>query len=439
MTEVKSFKSQISNTLQSSFFVSIIGFLTTILISRVLGAELRGVFTFLTTLPSIIVTLGRFGFAHSIVYNINVSDKNKVIYTSFFISIISGLLLMLLTLIGIKLFTFQTLENIKFEYLIISSTLIPLFFISDVLFGSLQGLKKIHTRNSIYTLQAFFTLILSLVVTYFWGDNGLPYFLLASVLSYLLVILLSIRNIGVDYFLSHSFFCIKTLKDLFNYGIKSHFGNIFKQLSYRIDVLIIAYFLPIKELGLYAVAVTFSELVWKIPDAIGFVLLPTISEKNMKKSYEITAKVSRMILLPMLFVCLFVFVFNEFFLGLLFGNDFIDANICVRFLLPGTFCFSLWKIFVNDLIARGKAVIYSYSAVLSAIVIVGLDLVLVPKIGIIGASIASSLGYIVATLYVVYKFMKYSDLPAYQLFIIRKSEFSLFLTSLKSSLQKFRK
>lgn len=439
MTEVKSFKSQISNTLQSSFLVSIIGFLTTILISRVLGVELRGEFTFLTTLPSIIVTLGRFGFAHSIVYNINISDKNKVIYTSFFVSIIAGLLLMLLTLIGIKFFSFQTLESIKFEYLIISSALIPLFFISDVLFGSLQGLKKIHFRNSIYTLQAFFTLVLSLVVAFFWGINGLPYFLLASALSYVLVIVLSINNIGVNYFLSHSFFCIKTLKDLFNYGIKSHFGNIFKQLSYRIDVLIIAYFLPVKELGLYAVAVTFSELVWKIPDAIGFVLLPTISAKNKEKTYDITAKVSRVILLPMLFVCLFVFAFNEFFLGLLFGNDFIDANSCVKFLLPGTFCFSLWKIFVNDLIARGKAVIYSYSAAISAIVIVGLDLVLVPKIGIIGASIASSAGYIVATFYVVYKFMKYSDLPATQLFIIRKAELSLILASVKLSLQKFRK
>lgn len=139
MAEVKSFKSQISNTLQSSFLVSIIGFLTTILISRVLGVELRGEFTFLTTLPSIIVTLGRFGFAHSIVYNINVSDKNKVIYTSFFISIIAGLLLMLLTLVGVKLFSFQTLESIKFEYLIISSALIPLFFISDVLLGHCKG------------------------------------------------------------------------------------------------------------------------------------------------------------------------------------------------------------------------------------------------------------------------------------------------------------
>lgn len=439
MAEIKSFKSQISNTLQSSFLVSIIGLLTTILISRVLGVELRGEFTFLTTLSSIIVTLGRFGFAHSIVYNINVSDKNKVIYTSFLISIIGGFLLMLLTLVGVKLFSFQTLENIKFEHLIISSALIPLFFISDVLFGSLQGLKKIHIRNSIYTLQAFFTLVLSLVVAFFWGNNGLPYFLFASALSYVLVIILSIHNIGVDYFLSHSFFCIKTLKDLFNYGIKSHFGNIFKQLSYRIDVLIIAYFLPIKELGLYVVAVTFSELVWKIPDAIGFVLLPTISAKNIDKSYEITAKVSRVILLPMLFLCLFIFVFNEFFLGLLFGNDFIDANSCVRFLLPGTFCFSLWKIYVNDLIARGKAIIYSYSAAISAIVIVGLDLLLVPKIGIVGASIASSVGYIVATFYVVYKFMMYSDLPANQIFIIKKDDFSLILTSVKLSLQKFRK
>jgi len=169
------------------------------------------------------------------------------------------------------------------------------------------------------------------------------------------------------------------------------------------------------------------------------VLLPTISATNIEKSYKITAKVSRVILLPMIFVCLFIFAFNEFFLELLFGSDFIDANICVRFLLPGTFCFSMWKIFVNDLIARGKAVIYSYSALISAIVIVGLDLVLVPETGIIGASIASSVGYIVATLYVVYKFMKYSDLPASQLFIIKKSEISLIFTSLKSSLQRFRK
>jgi O-antigen/teichoic acid export membrane protein len=439
MTEIKSFKSQISSTLQSTLLVSIIGFLTTILISRVLGVELRGEFTFLTTLPSIIVTLGRFGFAHSIVYNINVSDKNKVIYTSFFISIIAGLILMLLTLLGIKLFSFQTLENIKFEHLIISSALIPLFFISDVLFGSLQGLQKIHFRNKIYTLQAFLTLILSLIVAYFFGNNGLPFFLLASAFSYLVVIFLGIYNIGVDYFFSHSFFCVKTLKELFNYGIKAHFGNIFKQLSYRVDVLIIAYFLPIKELGLYAVAVTFSELVWKIPDAIGFVLLPTVSAMKKENSYEITAKASRVILFPMLLVCLFVFAFNEYFIELLFGNDFIDAKSCVRFLLPGTFCFSIWKIFVNDLIARGKAVIYSYSSAISAIVIVVLDLALVPKFGIIGASMASSFGYVVATLYVVYKFMKYSDLPASQCFIIRKSELSFILTSVKLSLQKLYK
>lgn len=439
MAEIKSFRSQIYNTLQSSIFVSIISFLTTILISRVLGVELRGEFTFLTTLPSIIVTLGRFGFAHSIVYNINVSDKYKVIYTSFVISIIAGFLLMLLTLAGVKLFSFQTLESIKFEYLIISSALIPLFFISDVLYGSLQGLKKFHFRNSIYLLQAVSTLILSLGVVFFWGNSGLPYFLIAIALSYVLVIFLSINSIGVNYFLSHRFFCIKTLKNLFNYGIKSHFGNIFKQLTYRIDVMIIAVFLPTKELGLYAVAVTFSELVWKIPDAIGYVLLPTISAKNTEKSYDITAKVSRVILLPMLFVCMFVFAFNEVLLGLLFGDEFIDANSCIMLLLPGTFCFSLWKIFANDLIARGKAVIYSYSAVISAILIVGLDLVLVPEYGIIGASIASSVGYIIATIYVVYKFIMYSDLPVSQLFVIRKTELLLILTSVKSSLHKFRK
>jgi O-antigen/teichoic acid export membrane protein len=439
MTDVKSFRSQITNTLQSSFFVSILGFLTTILISRVLGVDLRGQFTLLMTIPSIIVTLGRFGFAHSIVYNINVSDKNKVIYTSFIVSIIAGIILMILTLIGLKLYSFNFAEKVRFEYLFISCLLIPLFFISDVLFGTLQGLKEIHFRNTIYTLQALFTLIAALIVAFIYGNQGLPYLLMVNVLSYFIVIFLSIKKIGIDYYISHKLFSVTTLKELFNYGIKSHFGNIFKQLSYRIDVLIIAYFLPIKELGLYAVAVTFSELVWKIPDAIGFVLLPTISAKNGKNSYEITAKVSRVILLPMLFVCVFIFLFNEYFLNLLFGKEFLEANSCVRFLLPGTFCFSLWKIYVNDLIARGKALVYSYSAAISALVIIVLDFLLVPKLGIIGASIASSVGYILATCYVIYKFNRYSKIHINELIFIRASEISLILATAKSTLKKLAK
>lgn len=439
MTEVKSFRSQISNTLQSSFLVSIFGFLTTILISRVLGVDQRGQFTLLMTLPSIIVTLGRFGFAHSIVYNINISDKSKVIYTSFIVSIFAGLLLMILTLIGLRLFSFQFAEKVEFEFLLISCSLIPLFFISDVLFGTLQGLKEIHYRNRIYALQSLFTLIASVVVALIYGKRGLPYLLSVSVLSYILIIILSIKKIGIDYYTSHKLFSATTLKELFNYGIKSHFGNIFKQLSYRIDVLIIAYFLPIKELGLYAVAVTFSELVWKIPDAIGFVLLPTISSKNGKNSYEITAKVSRVILLPMLFVCVFVFLFNEFFLNLLFGKEFLEANSAVRFLLPGTFCFSLWKIYVNDLIARGKAIIYSYSAAISAFLIIALDVLLVPKLGIIGASIASSVGYISATCYVIYKFKLYSNIHLSELIFIKRSEASLLVATAKSSFKKFAK
>jgi O-antigen/teichoic acid export membrane protein len=303
----------------------------------------------------------------------------------------------------------------------------------------LQGLKEIHFRNTIYTLQALFTLIAALIVAFIYGNQGLPYLLMVNVLSYFIVIFLSIKKIGIDYYISHKLFSVTTLKELFNYGIKSHFGNIFKQLSYRIDVLIIAYFLPIKELGLYAVAVTFSELVWKIPDAIGFVLLPTISAKNGKNSYEITAKVSRVILLPMLFVCVFIFLFNEYFLNLLFGKEFLEANSCVRFLLPGTFCFSLWKIYVNDLIARGKALVYSYSAAISALVIIVLDFLLVPKLGIIGASIASSVGYILATCYVIYKFNRYSKIHINELIFIRMSEISLILATAKSTLKKLAK
>jgi O-antigen/teichoic acid export membrane protein len=263
------------------------------------------------------------------------------------------------------------------------------------------------------------------MVSFFWGSSGLAYFLIINLLSYIVVTVLCMRRIGLDKFNTSAFFSFDILKQLFNYGIKSHFGNIFKQLSYRIDVVIIAYFLPLKELGLYAVAVTFSEVIWKVPEAIGIVLLPTISADKNISSFQITARVSRMILFPMLLVCGCIFFFSGIILKLLFGEEFVAAQQCVKYLLPGTLFFSLWKIYVNDLIARGEAIIYSYSSFISATIIIGLNFILLPRIGIIGASISSSAGYIFATAFVMWKFKSYSSISLSNMIVIKKSELQM--------------
>ena len=427
VAKIKSFESQLRNTLQSTFLVFVFGFLTTILITRVLGVEQRGVYTLLMTMPSIIVTIGRFGFAHSIVYNINRSDKNEVIYSSFVVALVAGILLFLGTIVSLGIFRFSFAENINFDYLLISGLLIPMFFITDVLYSTLQGLQDMHYRNFVYTIQSAFILLTALMVSFFWGSSGLAYFLIINLLSYVVVIILCMRRIGLDKFNTPAFFSYDTLKQLLNYGIKSHFGNIFKQLAYRIDVVIIACFLPLKELGLYAVAVTFSELIWKVPDAIGIVLLPTISADKNISSFQITARVSRMILLPMLLVCVCIFFASGIFLKLFYGEEFLEAQQCVQYLLPGTLFFSLWKIYVNDLIARGEAIIYSYSSFISAAIIIVLNIILLPRIGITGASISSSVGYIFATVFVMWKFKSYSSISLSNMIVIKKSELQMLL------------
>jgi O-antigen/teichoic acid export membrane protein len=55
----------------------------------------------------------------------------------------------------------------------------------------------------------------------------------------------------------------------------------------------------------------------------------------------------------------------------------------------------------------GQVNINRQGSVVCFVVILILDLVLIPKWGITGAAIASSVGYIVSTCYVVYKYVKF--------------------------------
>ena len=422
MMDLDYFKKRVLGTLQSSFIVAVTGFLTTILIARALGPEKRGEFVLLTTIPSLIVTFGRFGISHSIVYNINKLDRQKVVSTSFMFALFFGITLLIFGAAISYFNTFEYVPHIDFIFLILSLSLIPLFFVTDVLYSSLQGINKLKERNRIYAFQAFVVLVFTALVALKYQEAGLIYFLLVQVIALTIIILILCREIGTRELLHYSSFSWITLKKLIKYGLKSHLGNLFKQLSYRVDVLVVAYFLSAKEVGLYTIAVAISELLWKFADAIGFVLLPTISSNNNHDSFGLTSKVSRFTVIPLLIISIIVIVFGDYLVLVLFGREYLAAVVCLKYLVPGTFFYSFWKIIVNDLIGRGKATIYSYSAVISAFVLICLDLLLIPSVGIIGASIATSIAYVIATLFVVVKFTNYSKMSWTDLVLLKRSE-----------------
>jgi Na+-driven multidrug efflux pump len=77
------------------------------------------------------------------------------------------------------------------------------------------------------------------------------------------------------------------------------------------------------------------------------------------------------------------------------------------------------RVIGNDLMGRGKPQYLSYAAAIAAVVTVGLDIALIPQWRIVGAAIASTIGYGVAAAALLWWFVRLTGAGAAEVIIPR--------------------
>jgi O-antigen/teichoic acid export membrane protein len=90
---------------------------------------------------------------------------------------------------------------------------------------------------------------------------------------------------------------------------------------------------------------------------------------------------------------------------LLYGNAYLPSYKPLFYLLPGVFLFLVYKFLTVDLAARGHPGYGTIVSLVALIVNVTLNIVLIPMFGTVGAVIATSVSYIVMSLFSVYFFV----------------------------------
>ena len=107
---------------------------------------------------------------------------------------------------------------------------------------------------------------------------------------------------------------------------------------------------------------------------------------------------------------------------LLYGKRFIPAIGPLLALLPGIVILSVGKVLASDLSGRGKPQYGAVGAVASLVVTVILDFLLIPRMGITGAGVASSLSYAVNTLVLLFYYVRLSGNSASSVLLIRQQD-----------------
>ena len=187
----------------------------------------------------------------------------------------------------------------------------------------------------------------------------------------------------------------KLAAPMLRYGLPLAGAAIPQTLNLRLDQILIGAFLPPYQLGLYVAAVAWSTAVFLMPNAIGNVLFPKIasSAASQAQRAEFLAQGVRIGILTSGTVGIFLLALTPYAIPLLFGGAFAAAVPVAYVLIFAAMICALNIIFEESLRGLGdtRAVFWGENVGVGMTVL-ALALLL-PRFGIIGAGVASILGY----------------------------------------------
>ena len=292
---------------------------------------------------------------------------------------------------------------------------------SSIVGGILVGEQR-FLKVSVSGLTQAGTYLLLLLIFLLVLDMGLGGVLLAWLLGWL--VSLALNWLFVRQALGRQLLRVSTpvLGASVRYGLKGQVGDIMQWGNYRLDVFIVGYLLGASDLGWYAVAFTVAELIWFVPSAVATVLFPVTAKGDEDGATRFTGVVFRQTMIVILLSCLAAAASGWFIIPLIFGHEFSPSVYPFYLLLPGVAMLGLWKVLNGDLCGRGYPQYGTLSTALALVVTIVLDLTLIPRMGIAGAAIASSLSYAVATLTLLIVFLRVGKTSVSTLFLVRMED-----------------
>jgi O-antigen/teichoic acid export membrane protein len=183
-------------------------------------------------------------------------------------------------------------------------------------------------------------------------------------------------------------------------------------LNYRADIMLLHRFLASSEVGLYSVAVALAEMVWQVPTILGFVIFAhSATADDAAEFTRRNIKLLRRVMPLMIVVGGLVAAVSPFLVPAFYGSAFRPSVSVVWILLPGIVAAVPARLAHGDLAGRGDPIsglkVFSLSLIINLI----LNLFLIPRYGIHGAAVATTVSYTLATLLLYPGYLRIGNEP----------------------------
>lgn len=373
-----------------------INFFITIYIIRFLGPGDFGLLSYAISFAALFAAISTLGMDNIIVRElVKEPEKRDTYLGSVFLMKIAGAVISFIMILFAVLLTGDNLPTIILILLVASSTLFQSFNVIDFYFQS-------RVLSKYPVIVQFVTAILVASIKFLLIKLNADLWLFAAAVT-VESLFWAIGFIWVYKFKGFKISDWKFSKDISLQLIRDSWPLILSGLTVavyaKIDQVMIKNMLNNEQLGYYAAAVRLSEAWYFIPMALTASLFPaiinakkaseTLYNNRMQKLYDILAWMAIGIAVP-------VTVFSEDLVRILLGQEYIaSASILTIHIWAGIAVF-LGVASSQFLVAENLTKLSFYRTLIGMIMNVILNIILIPKYGIIGAAVATLISYTVA-------------------------------------------
>jgi O-antigen/teichoic acid export membrane protein len=372
-----------------------LAFSTSILISWLLDPKLYGPLVAITTLPGMLSAIGMFGLPSATNYFAGKGNSLASLMRAAFVFTA----LLSIVLIGIVWFALPWLESSFLgaakghdDMLRVIIFTLPLGMLAAFGGTILYGRQSVRSYNLIQLAQASMSFALTILLVGvlglgIWG--GVWSSVIISALLAAAVLFAVWRLAQRDRSGSPA-----SIRSLLSYGARVYPASLTSFFNYRADSYLIQALIigSAGPYGLYARAVTMAEIVFYVPDSIGTIFLPRVAGSTAEDANQMVRRVSRLSVLLTVLVALALI--PTAFVGIhVVLTKYVDCLPAFFVLLPGVVSLSVAKVMSSFVSGRGRPGLISVVTSVALVLNVGLNLIFIPRFGIVGASLASLISY----------------------------------------------
>lgn len=398
----------------------IITALTAIVLARWLGPAARGEYAVLTLIPAAIVAAVNLGLATAITVSVGRDPglaaralSGAIAFTA--VASVAGWIAALATS---RWWSTALADAPPVDTALAIFVALPLLLYAQLI-AILQGLRDFRTTSTLILLSyvSVFALQIVLVV---WLDLALRGAILAFVGGHVLIAAVALalvaRSVGA------AALDVRMLGAHLRVGAPSYLGALTWLVLSRAPLFTCAVLLPSDDVGRFAVALVFVEVLLYAADSVVFALTPHAAAVSVGEHYALTPLATRAVIVAAGSGAIALFVGAPLLVTLLFGADFAAAAASVRWLLPGVIAASVARVLAADLVARDSAWLglAGLAAGGAAAVVSGPSLV--GGSGIAGAAAAWSLGHAVAAAALVGAYVRTTGVTPITLLVPRRGD-----------------